>query len=258
MKKLSVLLALIMISCFSSEGLSNKQLKGDLSEASTSSAVELNHQAWTKLLQKHVTKKGLVDYKGFQKDREKLDDYVKYLSKQEPKDDWSIQEQLAFYINAYNAFTVQYILDNYPLESIKDIGSALNSPFIQERFEIGGKQLSLADIEKGILTKMNEPRIHFAINCASISCPKLMDEAFTAKNIDQQLTKATSDFINSDKNDLRANPPKVSKIFKWYSGDFEKDGQSVIDFINKFADQKIDTNAKLKYLDYDWSLNEAK
>lgn len=258
MKKLLIFIPLIMISCFSSKGLSNKKVRGNLAESPDKTEVQLDHSAWTQLLKQHVTKQGLVDYKGFRKDRSALDDYVNYLSAQNPTDEWSVKELLAFYINAYNAFTVQYILDKYPLKSIKDIGSGLNDPFIQKRFKIGGEELSLSNIEKGILTEMNEPRIHFAINCASMSCPKLFDEAYTADRINEQLERATREFINSPKNKTGANPPEVSQIFKWYSGDFETGDRSVIDFINIYADAKIEKGRELHYLEYDWSLNAAK
>lgn len=260
MKKFLTLsiIALVLSSCFSAKGLSNKNAGDDLNTSTEKSAVKLNHQPWTNLLQTHVNNKGLVDYKGFQKDREKLDDYVDYLSSQTPDKTWSIQEQLAFYINAYNAFTVQLVLDNYPVESIKDIGGSIKGPFLQKNFMIGGEKFSLAGIEKGILTPMNEPRMHFAINCASMSCPNLMNEAYTADKIDKQLDQAVKGFVNSDKNKISKDNPKVSSIFKWYKKAFTENGETVIEFINQYSRTKIDKGTELQYLDYDWSLNEAK
>lgn len=259
MKKFLTLtiIALVLSSCFSAKGLSNKNVGDDLNTSTEKSAVKLNHQPWTDLLQAHVNKKGLVDYKGFQKDRDKLDDYVDYLSSQKPDKTWSVEEQLAFYINAYNAFTLQLVLDNYPVKSIKDIGG-IKGPFLKKDFTIGGKKFSLAGIEKGILTPMDESRIHFAINCASMSCPKLMNEAYTADKIDKQLDQAAKGFMNSDKNKISKDNPKVSSVFKWYKKVFTQNGKTVIEFINQYSKTKIDKGAELQYLDYDWSLNEAK
>lgn len=251
-----LILCIFLQSCFGSKGLSAKKVN-DLSTASMESSVKLNHEVWTELLQKYVNEKGLVDYKGFEKDRSKLDDYVAYLSKQKPDKNWSVQEELAFYINAYNAFTVQLILAHYPLKSIKDIGG-IKGPFLQKDFMIGGKKISLATLEKGILTTMNEPRIHFAINCASISCPKLMNKAYTASKIDTQLDAAVKGFINSSKNKISKTKPQLSPIFKWYKNDFQKSGESVIAFINQYVQTEINPEAKLSYLDYNWSLNEQK
>jgi hypothetical protein len=141
--------------------------------------------------------------------------------------------------------------------SIKDIGSAVSPVWIKKYIRVGNKEYSLADIEKGVLQKMGDPRIHFAINCASYSCPKLQNKAFTAANVDQLMEQSTRTFINSDKNDV-SDPaaPKLSHIFKWYASDFTDSGVSVVEFINRYADQKIKEDAAISYLEYDWSLNK--
>ena len=115
--------------------------------------------------------------------------------------------------------------------------------------------MTLNEIEHQILRKMNEPRIHFAINCASVSCPKLLNEAFIPEKLDEQLDRAAEEFINSKKNQITPGNIKISKIFKWFSEDFETDG-SVIDFINQYAKTKVNKNEKIGYLDYNWNLNE--
>jgi hypothetical protein len=107
-----------------------------------------------------------------------------------------------------------------------------------------------------MLLKMGDPRVHFAVNCASESCPKLADEAFLATKLDQQLDQAAKAFVNSDKNKLYASRVELSKIFKWYASDFEAEGQSVIDFINQHAEVSISKSASIDYLDYSWELNE--
>jgi hypothetical protein len=120
------------------------------------------------------------------------------LSENKPDKKWSVQEQLAYYINTYNAYTLNLILDNYPVKSIRD----LDGPWTKAIVPVGDVMMSLAGIENSLLRKMNEPRIHFAINCASFSCPKLLNETFTAGKINEQLERVTLNFINSEKNEL--------------------------------------------------------
>jgi hypothetical protein len=139
------------------------------------------------------------------------------------------------------------------VKSIKDI----DGPWTKGIVLVGDKKLSLGGIENGILRKMNEPRIHFAINCASISCPNLSNEAYVASKINEQLDRAAKDFINGDKNELSETNPKLSSIFDWYQKDYLIDGkQDVIGYINQFATVKLNANATLTYKDYDWNLNE--
>ncbi|NNL82553.1 MAG: DUF547 domain-containing protein, partial [Winogradskyella sp.] len=241
--------------CFSSKGIDVKSVSNQTYEKSKD-AIKVDHRAWDDLLKKHVKPNGLVDYKGFINDSVALNQYINYLSQQVPDKTWSVKEQLAYFINVYNANTIKLIGDNYPVPSIKDV-SATISPFLKQFIKIGDKSYSLADIEKGILQKMNEPRIHFAINCASISCPKLLQTAFTAKNVDELMDIAASEFINSDKNKLSANNPKLSEIFKWYKSDFLQISPSIIDYINQYADVQINANAELNYIQYNWDLNDT-
>ncbi len=212
----------------------------------------IDHSQWDQLLKKHVDENGFVDYKGFQNDVLELDGYLRMLSKDAPTDVWSRKELLAYYINLYNAATVKLIVENYPVKSIKDI----SRPWGKNRVAIADKMISLDEIEHGILRKMNEPRIHFALNCASISCPKLLNEAFTAEKINAQLELVTKEFINSDKNDISPSNAKISSLFDWYKKDFKVNGKvDVIAFINRYSKVKIDPNAKISYMKYDWNLN---
>ena len=212
----------------------------------------IDHTQWNILLSKYVSKDGKVNYKGFKKDEKALQKYLEVLQKSTPSESWTKSEKLAFWINAYNAFTVQLILDHYPVKSIKDI----KNPWGKEFIVIGDENYSLEDIEHKILRKMNEPRIHFAIVCASYSCPDLLNTAFTAENMEQQLDASAKRFVNdTSKNTTSKDKIEISKIFDWFSGDFEKQG-SLIDFINKYSTVKIDKNAKIKYKTYNWSLNE--
>ncbi|WP_127845578.1 DUF547 domain-containing protein [Psychroflexus aestuariivivens] len=215
-----------------------------------------DHESFSKLLQNYVDESGNVNYQKFKANEQKLDKYLNILKNNPPQNSWSENEKKAYLINAYNAFTIKLILMNYPVESIKDIGGFFSSPFSHEFANIGGEVYSLDDIEKGMLLKMNDPRVHFAINCASESCPKLWNEAYVASKLDQQLDKAAQSFINSDKNKLSKSKVELSKIFKWYASDFESEGRTVIDFINTYSNLKINEDASISYLDYSWELNE--
>lgn len=238
----------------SSQGQPTKKVETNLTSTTANSAINIDHSQWDKLLKKHVNNEGLVDYKSFQKDRSQLNSYLKMLSEKDPSKDWSVQELLAYYINLYNASTVELILNNYPTKSIQDIKANFTKGFIK----IGSRELSLGGLENGVIREMNEPRIHFAVNCASISCPKLINEAYTAAKINEQLDRATKEFINSAENDISASNPKLSSIFDWYQKDFQVNGKTdVIAFINQYSKTKINTEATITYKDYNWNLNEA-
>lgn len=212
----------------------------------------VDHSTWDKLLKKYVADNGDVNYKGFKKDAELLNSYIQYLSTKVPTETWSKPEKLAYFINVYNTNTIKLIIDNYPIKSIKDI----KNPWSKNRIKIGDKDFSLEDIEHEILRKMDEPRIHFAINCASASCPRLLNSAYTSENVEQLLDKATKSFIaNPKKNTITEYSVQLSKIFQWYKSDFTTGG-SLIDYINQYSTVKIHQDATISYLDYDWSLNE--
>ena len=214
----------------------------------------IDYTSWEKLLQNHVSEKGLVDYKGFVKDKKQLCKFTEYLSKNTPNDNWTENQKKAFLINFYNASTIQIIVENYPLNSIKDITGDF-SVFQKKYINFNSKKVSLDNIEKDMLVKMGDPRVHFAVNCASISCPKLDNKVYNAENLDKHLDQVTKEFINSDLNKISKDYAKLSKVFKWYKSDFESENQTLIDFINKYSDTKINANAKISYLEYNWNLN---
>jgi hypothetical protein len=221
------------------------------------------HDAWDELLQKHVTNDGLVNYKGFISDSVKLDAYLNDLSSNSPTLTWSKNDKMAFWINAYNAFTVKLILKYYPVKSIKEIGSNFQIPFVNTPWDvkfikIGKESLDLNKIEhKKLRKKFKDARVHFALVCASKSCPILYNKAYRASILDEQLVQQAKAFL-SDKTRNNPDPsnPKVSKLFDWYGMDFKSKKVSVIDFINQYLEVKIPSNAKLDYLTYDWNLNE--
>lgn len=210
------------------------------------------HSLWTTALKEYVDEEGKVNYSDWKKDTKLLDDYISSLEENPPAEYWTKNDSLAYFINAYNAVTVKLILDYYPLKSIRK----LVTPWRFKRFKLNDKKISLNHIEHQILRKMKEPRIHFAINCASVSCPKLRNRAYYAHSMEQQLEEVTKGFINDPKrNQLNQQEMVISRIFQWFGGDFgsKKERRT---FIRKYANQPIDINAKIRFLNYDWQLNE--
>ncbi len=220
------------------------------------------HADWDQLLKSHV-RDGLVDYKGFVKDKARLNAYCDRLSKNAPSERWSKNAKLAYFINVYNAQTVKLIVDNYPVKSIQDLHPTVKIPLVntvwhKTKFMVGDKEMSLNDVEHEVLRHMEEPRIHFAINCASMSCPPLRNEAYTEAKMEKQLTEQAREFINTPQyNKITTMKIELSKIFSWFEGDFEKHG-TLIEFLNQYSSVKIDADAKIDHLEYDWSLNDVK
>mgnify|MGYP003148431345 CR=1 FL=1 len=246
--KLSILLILLLTKSV----ISNVSKTRYNENFATDMVWQLDHSQWDILLKKHVDYTGNVDYKSFARDIDALQDYLDYLAKNRPTDMAPKPEKLAYYINLYNAATIKLILDNYPTKSIKDI----KNPWGKDIVQMGIEKISLGDLEHKILRKMDEPRIHFAINCASYSCPKLLNTAFTAANLEKLLEQTAIDFINDPKrNVLTKEKASLSEIFNWYKKDFTKNS-SLIDYLNKYASQKLTSDTKINYLNYNWGLNE--
>ncbi len=211
-----------------------------------------NHDSWDDVLAKYVSKDGNVDYSGLKKSRGVLLKYIELLANNTPNDDWTKEDKLAYWINAYNALTIDLILRNYPIKSIKDI----KDPWKQRHWKLGEKWYNLDEIEHDVLRKMNEPRIHFAIVCASYSCPKLQNKAFTASNLEVQLTNAAKEFLSDpERNIILKDELELSKIFQWFAKDFKQNG-SLIDFLIRYSEVEISKNAKKRFKDYSWDLNE--
>ena len=254
MKKVIIaLMFLPLISCGKTKSAAPETTVETVTEVQAGTDVKsMDHSKWNALLQKNVTKSGKVKYSAFRKDSKELSSYLSELAANVPTSSTSRKATLAYWINAYNAYTVKLIIDNYPVKSIKDIKDPWGTKF----FTLGNKKYSLEEIEHQILRKMDEPRIHFAINCASFSCPNLLNEAYTEANLESQLNSVTKSFINDkSKNTITASKIEISKIFDWFGDDFKKKG-SIIDFFNKYSAVKINSNAKISFKDYNWSLNE--
>jgi hypothetical protein len=253
-------------------------------QAAGSSAFDHSHAAWSILLKKHVLllrdgQASQVRYAGFAGERAALKAYLDSLSgvSKAAYGGFSKPQQQAFLINAYNAFTVELILTKFPnLKSIKDLGSLLQSPWKPKWIALLGGKVSLDDIEHEMLRKrgdFDDPRVHFAVNCASIGCPALREEAFVADRLDQQLDQQTLRFM-SDRTRNRYNAQRgrleLSKIFDWFGEDFRlghKGIGSLPAFAARYADVLADAPADrdrirsgsvdISFTDYDWTLNHA-
>jgi hypothetical protein len=223
-------------------------------------AAGVDNTAYDTLLKRHV-RDGVVDYRGFQDDEALLDGYLDSLARVDPRA-LSDDERFAFYVNAYNAWTIKLILSRYPdIRSIKDLGGLFTSPWKKKIARIDGRLLTLDQIEHDILrSEFRDPRVHFAVNCASKGCPPLQSEPFSGRHLDEQLDRAARGFINDSRfNYLSGETLWVSKIFDWFNEDF---GDDIIGFVMRYADPPLSDTLKrsrdrvrVKYLDYDWSLN---
>jgi len=198
------------------------------------SKATVDHSLYGALLDKYV-KDGAVDYRGFKNDEALLDQYLEVLENIEVNS-LSRDEQFAFYVNAYNAWTIKLVLSAYPgIKSIKDLGNIFKSPWEKKIVRINGDIITLDDVEHRILrAKFKDPRVHFAVNCASKSCPPLVSTPYRGSTLDQQLDESTRAFVNDPKsNYLKGDNLYVSKIFKWFPEDFNSD---IIGFVVQYAE----------------------
>jgi len=223
-----------------------------------------SHQIWSTLLKKHVSTNGIVNYKGFISDSTQLFRYLKILSENKPDEKlWSADEQKAYWINAYNAFTIKLIINYYPVKSINDIARKLQIPTASSVWDVKfikiGKDIyDLNEIEHiQLRKKFGDGRFHFALVCASKSCPILLNEAYTSEKLEAQLNAQAKVFLkDKSRNEISAVKSKLSKIFDWYAMDFNSKGVTIIEFINMYSAVKITINTRITYLDYSWELNE--
>lgn len=210
------------------------------------------HEGWNNILKNYVSTSGDVNYSGLKSNDQELNKYLSLLSENIPAESWSTEKSLAYWINVYNAFTIKLILDNFPLKSIMEIDNAWDNKFIS----LEKKNYSLNDIEHEIIRKQfAEPRIHFALVCAAKSCPVLLNEAYTAKNLEDQLQEQARLFINDKaKNSITEKSAKLSQVFNWFKEDFTKDTK-LEEYINSFSEIKMKKGAKIEFMEYDWGLN---
>lgn len=217
----------------------------------TGTANGVSHELWDQLLRRHVSEEGQVDYAGFKKEQATLQRYLDRLAANPMQESWSRAEKMAYLINAYNAFTVRLIVDHYPLSSIRDLHGG--NPWDVKWIRLGDRTYSLNELEHDILRpQFQDPRIHFAVNCAAHSCPPLLNRAYTADQLDRQLDRQARAFINDRAyNNLGKNEVEISKIFEWYRSDFG----DLIEYLNRYAEIDIAPDARIRFREYDWALN---
>ena len=232
-----------------------------LALAGLASDFDQSHARFTRVLKARV-KDGWVDYAGLRKDRTDLAGYLKTLESVKKRDfhAWTNPQKIAFWINAYNAYTLKLIIDHRPVKSIKDLGGFFTSVFGKDFIPLHNlfdEEVDLNTLEHDTLRKkFDEPRIHFALVCASKSCPQLRPEAYRAEILDAQLDDQARIFLNDrtkNRYDAATRTLYLSKIFDWFDGDFEKANGTVRDYVAPYLE--IPKNARIRHLPYDWSLN---
>jgi len=210
-----------------------------------------DHSIFNSLLKTYVNGLGKVNYAGLKKNEAKLDAYLTLLAKDAPDGIWSRNEAKAYWLNAYNAFTLKLILKNHPVQKITDLHGG--KPWDVKWIELDGKTYSLNQIEHDIIRpRYKDPRIHFAVVCAATSCPPLANAAFSAGIVNTQLDKLTRSFVNNKKFNQTEGDVKISKIFEWYAEDFG----DVRTYLNKYLATDIPEGAEIGYAAYDWGLNK--
>jgi len=225
-----------------------------------------SHDLFDEVLQEHVDENGQVNYTKLKANPEKLEAYLDLLAVTKPTEEWSYNAQLAFWINAYNAVVIKGVIDHYPITSVKKV-KWFNGFFFRLKFQVAGKTHTPSQIEHGILRgEFPDPRVHFAIVCASFSCPPIGDSAFSADTIEERLETLTFNFIQNPEHvriDRTKRSVYLSKIFKWYEDDFMEGYDGVVDFLADYlpaedAEYLSSMDIKFRYLDYDWTLNDQK
>ncbi len=212
-----------------------------------------SHKVWNNMLTQYVSRSGNVQYKALKTSRmAEIEQYLQELAANPVQKSWSREDKMAYWMNAYNAFTVKLILDNYPISSITNLSGG--KVWDKKWIKLGDKTYSLNNIENDILRPMyKDARIHFAVNCAAKSCPPLLNRAWTAVNLEYYLEAQAKRFINNPTyNQISADKVVISKIFEWYAGDFG----NIIEYLNKYSKIKINADAEVTYQEYDWALNQ--
>jgi hypothetical protein len=236
--------------------------------ASTAAGFDHSYTGFVQVLHRYV-QDGQVDYAALRNQRAGLDQFLREAGAVKEADykSWSREQQIAFLINVYNAGSLQLVIDHYPVSSIKRIGGWFGSPFRITFIPLFGSKVSLDEIEHGMLLPFGEPRVHFALVCAARSCPPLRREAYTAAKLNQQLDDQARLFLNDitkNRVELETGTVHLSRIFKWFGDDFGGEEAAVVKSISRYwpaSTQRVlaqKKTFKVRYLDYDWKLNDHK
>ena len=263
MKKRILIVCLLLLSVCSVLFLYHFRVEADSRSQQPMDNASFSHELFDQVLREHVDEKGRVNYTKLKANPEKLIAYLDLLAFADPEE-LSYNERLTFWINAYNALVIKGVVNHYPITSVRKV-KLFNGFFSRLKFQTAGKMYTLDQIEHGIIrTEFADPRVHFVLVCASSSCPPLWNRAYTAETLEERLETATLNFIRNPER-VRIDRSKrrvyVSKIFKWYEDDFEVGYDDVADFLADYlppedAEYLGSTDVKLRYLDYDWTLND--
>lgn len=237
-----------------------------LSAASARAAnhsLEQLHQSWDELLKQHVQADGRLSYATLAENDDQLRLYLQTLRRTTPQPDWSRQDQAAFWLNVYNAYTLNLAVEYYPVQRLSDIKvksvGGYRSVWEALEVNVGGKEYSLNQIEREILPRLlpQDPRRFLALHCAAMSSPTLLTEAFSGPRLEAQLETLTHRFINDPtRNQLSGAAVQVSSVFDWHAAEFGETSK-LIAFLNRYATTPVPATATVQYLPYDWTLNEA-
>lgn len=216
--------------------------------------------AWVNVLSRFVDDAGRIDFTGLAKSRSDLDAYLAWVARVSPASDPASfptpHSRLAYWINAYNAVAMyDVILSNFP----PDLNAVKVRFFYKNRFQIGGEYISLYALENRVIRPLGDPRIHFALNCMARGCPRLPREPFRAEELDAQLEREANEFFREERNvqlDPTGRTVRLSQILEFYTVDFLKAAPSLIDYANRYRDEKIPADWKVEFIPYDWTLNQ--
>lgn len=264
MKNRILIICLILLSILSVLFQYHYRVEADSRETTETLNTTISHDLFTQVLQEHVHK-GRIDYAKLKANPETFEKYLDQLATAEP-DKMAYNEQMSFWINAYNALVIKGVIDHYPIKSVKKV-KWFNGFFSRLKFQVAGETYSLDNIEHDIIRKeFVDPRIHFALICASIGCPLIENTSFQPETVEERLDSVTLKFVtNPEKVRLDRDKRRVylSKIFKWYKKDFTEGYEGVADFLSDYlspedAEFVAAKDVKFHYLDYDWNLNDIK
>ncbi|AGK57132.1 hypothetical protein HYPDE_27263 [Hyphomicrobium denitrificans 1NES1] len=241
-------------------GLTSMLLGPSVASPQANRSPEAWQSEWTQVLQRHVDAKGRVDFAGLASDRTGLDDVMKFVATADPVSQQALfptpSARMAYYIDAYNALAMYGVLDAGVPERFGWLGRFRF--FYLRKFILGGRSISLYSLENDVIRPMGDPRVHFALNCMSVSCPRLPRTAFTTDGLDRELDTAAREFMNEDRNvhvDLETHVVRLSAIFDFYTKDFLAKAPSLIAYVNRYRTVPVPVDFKVSFADYDWTIN---
>jgi hypothetical protein len=227
----------------------------------TDLSIDAWQEAWSRVLIRHVDARGRIDFAGLAGDHAELDEVVRFIAAVDPVSSPARfptpNSRLAYYIDTYNALAMHGVLEAGVPKRFDWLGRVRF--FYFRKFMVGGHAISLYSLENDVIRPLGDPRVHFALNCMSVSCPRLPQAAFTAKGLDNELNAAAREFVGDDRNvdvDRERREVRLSAIFKFYTKDFLVRSPSLLAYVNRYRSEQIPLSDKIAFMDYDWSVND--